>query len=143
MVAFLFSSFVVVKTLCTDTARTFVKHGSGVLIVGIRVCWVSCDVEQLRGLSQEGRCWTLSNVRMDPAQLVAQLAELRTQNQQLHQALQQVQQQQSQQQSLIQAFSDLPVCCANSVISSVGRSKSSTNQANFGGYERSGESLHR
>ena len=32
---------------------------------------------------------------MDPEQLVAQLAELRTQNQQLHQALQQVQQQQS------------------------------------------------
>ena len=35
---------------------------------------------------------------MDPTQFVAQLAELRTQDQQLHQALQQVQQQQSQQQ---------------------------------------------
>ena len=45
---------------------------------------------------------------MDPEQFVAQLAELRTQNQQLHQALQQVQQQQSQQQSLIQTLSDLP-----------------------------------
>ena len=44
---------------------------------------------------------------MDPEQLVAQLAELRTQNQQLHQALQQVQQQQSQQQGLVQALSDL------------------------------------
>ena len=43
---------------------------------------------------------------MDPEQLVAQLAELRTQNQQLHQALQQVQQQQSQQQGLVQALSD-------------------------------------
>ena len=40
---------------------------------------------------------------MDPEQLVAQLAELRTQNQQLHHALQQVQQQQSQQQGLVLA----------------------------------------
>ena len=45
---------------------------------------------------------------MDPEQLVAQLAELRTQNQQLHQALQEVQQQRSQQQGLVQALSDLP-----------------------------------
>ena len=59
---------------------------------------------------------------MDPEQLVAQLAELRTQNQQLHQALQQVQQQQSQQQqhqsqqqSLIQASSDLPQSLAQTV----------------------------
>ena len=59
---------------------------------------------------------------MDPEQFVAQLAELRTQNQQLHQALQQVQQQQSQQQqqqsqqqSLIQALSDLPQSLAQTV----------------------------
>ena len=83
---------------------------------------------------------------MDPEQFVAQLAELRTHNQQLHRALQQVQQQQSQQQqqqsqqqSLIQALSDLPVSCTDSGIGSVGRSKSSANQANFGGYERSGK----
>ena len=60
---------------------------------------------------------------MDPEQFVAQLAELRTQNQQLHQALQQVQQQQSQQQqqqsqqqSLIQALSDLPQSLAQTVL---------------------------
>ena len=52
---------------------------------------------------------------MDPEQLVAQLAELRTQNQQLHQALQQVQQQQSQQQGLVQALSDLPQSLAQTV----------------------------
>ena len=63
---------------------------------------------------------------MDPEQFVAQLAELRTQNQQLHQALQQVQQQQSQQQqqqsqqqSLIQALSDLPQSLAQTVGSAV------------------------
>ena len=57
--------------------------------------------------------------KMDPAQFVAQLAELRTQNQQLHQALQQVQQQQTQQQSLIQALSDLPQSLAQTVGSAV------------------------
>ena len=51
---------------------------------------------------------------MDPEQLVAQLAELRTQNQQLHQALQQVQQQ-NQQQGLVQALSDLPQSLAQTV----------------------------
>ena len=56
---------------------------------------------------------------MDPEQFVAQLAELRTQNQQLHQALQQVPQQQSQQQSLIQALSDLPQSLAQTVGSAV------------------------
>ena len=63
---------------------------------------------------------------MDPEQFVAQLAELRTQNQQLHPALQQVQQQQSQQQqqqsqqqSLIQALSDLPQSLAQTVGSAV------------------------
>ena len=63
---------------------------------------------------------------MEPEQFVAQLAELRTQNQQLHQALQQVrqqqsqqQQQQSQQQSLIQALSDLPQSLAQIVGSAV------------------------
>ena len=70
---------------------------------------------------------------MDPEQLVAQLAELRTQNQQLHQALQQVQQQQSQQQGLVQALSDLPQSLAQTVGSgSVSRSKSSA-------YERIGK----
>ena len=83
---------------------------------------------------------------MEPEQFVAHLAELRTQNQQLHQTLQQVPQQQSQQQqqqsqqlSLIQALSDLPVSCADSGSGSVGRSKSSTNQSNLGGYERFGK----
>ena len=52
---------------------------------------------------------------MDPEQLVAQLAELRTQNQQLHQALQQVQEQQCQQQGLVQALSDLPQSLAQTV----------------------------
>ena len=63
---------------------------------------------------------------MEPEQLVAQLAELRTQNQQLHQALQQVQQeqsqqqeQQSQQQSLIQALSYLAQSLAQTVGSAV------------------------
>ena len=63
---------------------------------------------------------------MDPEQLVAQLAELSTQNQQLHQVLQQVQQQQSQQQqqqnqqqSLIQALADLPQSLAQTVGSAV------------------------
>ena len=52
---------------------------------------------------------------MDPEQLVAQVAALRTQNQPLHQALQQVQQQQSQQQGLVQALSDLPQSLAQTV----------------------------
>ena len=59
---------------------------------------------------------------MEPEQFVAQLAELRTQNQQLLQALQQVQQQQSQQQqqqsqqqSLVQVLSDLPQSLAQTV----------------------------
>ena len=56
---------------------------------------------------------------MEPEQFVAQLAELRTQNQQLHQALQQVQQQQSQQQGLVQALSDLPQSLAQTVGSAV------------------------
>ena len=68
-------------------------------------------MEQLKGLVKKvigGSC------EMEPEQFVAQLAELRTQNQLLHQALQQVQQQQSQQQqqqsqqqSLIQALSEV------------------------------------
>ena len=81
----------------------------------------------------------LDHVRMDPEQLVAQLAELRTKNQQLHQALQQVQQQQSQQQGLVQALSDLPQSLAQTVGGSVNRSKSSTSLSNFGGHERFGK----
>ena len=112
MVAFHFSSFVVVKTLCTDTAHTSVKHGSGALIVGIGDL---CELR--RGTAQRlqpGRL-LLDLVRMDPEELVAQLAELRTQNQQLHQALPQVQEQQSQQQGLVQALSDLPQSLAQKV----------------------------
>ena len=52
---------------------------------------------------------------MDPEQLVAQLAELSIQNQQLHLALQQVQQQQSQQQGFVQALSDSPQSLAQTV----------------------------
>ena len=52
---------------------------------------------------------------MDPEQLVAQLAELRTQNQQLHQALQQMQQRQAQQQGLVQALTDMPQSLAQTV----------------------------
>ena len=52
---------------------------------------------------------------MDPGELVAQLTELRTQNQQLHQALQQMQQQQAQQQGLFQALTDLPQSLAPTV----------------------------
>ena len=52
---------------------------------------------------------------MNSEQIVAQLVELRTQNQQLHQALHQVQQQQSQQQGLVQALSDLPQSLAQTV----------------------------
>ena len=52
---------------------------------------------------------------MDPEQLVAQLTELRTQNQQLHQALQQMQQLQAQQQGLVQALTDLPQSLAQTV----------------------------
>ena len=54
-------------------------------------------------------------VRMDPEPLVAKLAELRTQNQQLHQALQQVQQQQSQQHGFVQALTELPLSLAQTV----------------------------
>ena len=64
---------------------------------------VSCDVGTAQRL--EPGMLLLDLVRMDPEQLVAHLAELRTQNQQLHQALKQVQQQQSQQQGLVQALS--------------------------------------
>ena len=78
--------------------------------------------------------WMLSHLAQEKTQslslsqeqFVAQLAELRTKNQQLHQALQQVQQQQSQQQqqqsqqqSLIQALSDLPQSLAQTVGSAV------------------------
>ena len=52
---------------------------------------------------------------MDPEQLVPQLTELRTQNQQLHQALQQMQQQQAQQQGLVQDLTDLPQSLAQTV----------------------------
>ena len=65
---------------------------------------------------------------MDPEQLVAQLAELRTQNQQLHQVLQQVQQQQNQHQlsqnqcqSLIQALSELPQSLAQTDTKGLGK----------------------
>ena len=69
---------------------------------------------------------------MEPEQFVAQLAELRTQNQ-LHPTAE-------------PATKSYPSCarfatvsCANSGISSVGRSKFSTNQSNLGGYERFGK----
>ena len=52
---------------------------------------------------------------MDPEQLVAQLTELRTQNQQLHEALQQMQQQQTPQQNLVQALTDLPQSLAQTM----------------------------
>ena len=52
---------------------------------------------------------------MDPEQLVAQLTELRTQNQHLHQALQQMQQQQAQHQGLVQALTELPESLAQTV----------------------------
>ena len=52
---------------------------------------------------------------MDPEQPVAQLTELRTQNQQLHQALQQMQRQQTQQQGLVQPLTDLPQSLAQTV----------------------------
>ena len=52
---------------------------------------------------------------MGPEQVIAQMAELTTQNQQLHQALQQVQQQQSQQQGLVQALSNLPESLAQTM----------------------------
>ena len=73
--------------------------------------------ELRRGTAQrlESGRLLVDHVRMDPEQLVAQLAELRTQNQQLHQASQQVQQQQSQQQGLVQALSDLPQSLAQTV----------------------------
>ena len=64
---------------------------------------------------------------MDPEQLIAQLAELRTQNQQLHQALQQMQKQQAQQQGLDQA---LTIPCADSGGGSGSRYESSTSQSN-------------
>ena len=74
-------------------------------------------VELRLGTAQrlESRRLLLDLVRMDPEQLVAQLAELRTQNQQLHQALQQVQQQQSLQQGLVQALLGLPQSLAQTV----------------------------
>ena len=54
---------------------------------------------------------------MEPEQLIAQLTELRTQNQQWHQELQQVQQQQqqAQQQGLVQALAELPQTLAQTV----------------------------
>ena len=52
---------------------------------------------------------------MDPEQLVVQLTEPRTQNQQLHQALQQMQQQQVQHQGLVQALTELPQSLAQTV----------------------------
>ena len=77
---------------------------------------------------------------MDPEQLVAQLAELRTQNQQLRQALRQVQQQESQQQGLVQALSGLPQSRAQTVGAAVLAAASpSTSQSNLGGHERFGK----
>ena len=63
---------------------------------------------------------------MDPEQLVAQLAELRNPNQQLHQALQQVQQQQAQQQGLVKALTDLPQTLAQTESSAVAATANST-----------------
>ena len=51
--AFPFSSFVVVKTLCTDTAHTSVKRGSGALSIA-SYCWASSGRE-LKGLSQKAQ----------------------------------------------------------------------------------------
>ena len=89
-------------------------------------------MEQLRGLSQEGYWWIVR----DGSRTVR---ELRTQNQQLHQALQQ-----SATTTAESATKSHPsfvrfatVSCANSGISSVGRSTSSTSQSNLGGYEGS------
>ena len=80
---------------------------------------------------------------MDPEQFVAQLAELRTQNQQLHQALQQVKSATTTAKSATKSYPSFvrfaTVSCANSGIGSVGRSNSSTNQSNLGGYERFGK----
>ena len=63
-------------------------------------------------LESEG---TAENEKIDPEQLVAQLAELRSQNHKLHQALQQMQQQQAQQQGFVQALTDLPQSFAQTV----------------------------
>ena len=61
---------------------------------------------------------------MDPEQLVAQLAELRTQKA-------------TRSRPSLDRLATVP--CADSGSSSVGRSKSSANQSNFGGYERVGK----
>ena len=56
-----------------------------------------------------------ANEEMDPEQLVAQLTELRTQNQQMHQASQQMQQLQAQQQGFVQVLTELPQSLAQTV----------------------------
>ena len=53
--------------------------------------------------------------QMNPEQLVAQLTELTTQNQQLHSVLQLMQQQQAQHQGLVQALTELPQSLAQTV----------------------------
>ena len=77
------------------------------------------------------------NETMDPEQLVAQLAELRTQNQQLHQALQQMQHQQGSTASPRPSLDRFPtIPCADSGRGSGSRYESSTSQSNLGGHER-------
>ena len=101
------------KTLCTDTEHTFIKQRSGALTDWY---WEYC-LELRRGDSSEA--WVKKNTggsrEMDPEQLVAQLAEFRAWNQQLHQALQQVQQQQNQPQGLVHPLSDLSQSLAQTV----------------------------
>ena len=81
---------------------------------------------------------------MDPEQFVAQLAELRTQNQQLHQELQQVQQQQSQQQQQSESATKSRQTCYSPLRRQWGAAvlaaaSPARNQSNLGGYERFGK----
>ena len=124
-----FSSFVAWKQFASDTEQCTLhilrKPGSEALLI----TW---PVLKAGATERSGYGWQSV---MDPEQLIGQLTELRTQNQQLHQALQQVQQQQAQQRGLVQALAELPQTRAQTVGAAVVAATSRA-KANLGGHER-------
>ena len=127
------------ENICTDTEHTFIKHGSGALIDWYWEYWL----ELRRGTAQrlESRrllvdCarWNQENSESTVASSVAAGATA---------AKSATTTAESATKSYPSFVRFATVSCAKSGIGSVGRSKSSTNQSNLGGYEMFWESFHR
>ena len=114
------------------------KHGSGALIDWYWEYWLSCDVGQLRGLSQEGYCWTTWKWIQNNSLYSWLSWGLRINSCIKHCSKcnnSKVSNKVSSKQSLVRFAPP----CADSGSGSVSRSKSSTSQSNLGGYERFGK----